>query len=344
MKKLYLFLGLVFLIVLIPSVVVVSFGAGYVPHDKENSLIKKDGISLENQPSQKSSLNIKVSIYRTSNREFEDVPLEEYVAGVVASEMPTNFELEALKAQALSARTYIIKSLISPNKETIAGKADITDSTSDQVYKSREELKKAWGKNYGQRMKKVNQAVNETRGQILTYGGEPINAFFFSTSNGYTENSEDYWSTPIPYLRSVPSHWDETSPKFKESKTFSINAFEQKLNVQVPSKGEIASIRRNHSQRVEVVNIGGKNIKGKHVRETLGLNSSDFIFNRMKNEIIVTTKGYGHGVGMSQYGANGMAKEGKNYKNIISYYYKNVEVDNMETFPQVRQLALGTKN
>lgn len=338
MKKLYLFFCILFLIILIPSLIVIIFDANSISNNKSNYRVTGKETKMTDKPLREQELDVTVSVYRTSKQTIEEIPLEEYVKGVLAAEMPVTFELEALKAQALSARTYIVKSLISSNKSNVPNGADITDSTLHQVYKSKSELKKAWGRDYNMKMKKLTQAVNETRGQILAYEGAPIDAFFFSTSNGYTENSEDYWSTSIPYLRSVPSPWDQFSPKFKDAKTFSINNFEKKLGVQVPLEGTVDFIKRNNSQRVERIKIGGKEMKGKDVREALGLNSSDFTISRKGDQIVVTTKGYGHGVGLSQYGANGMAKEGKNYKNIIDHYYKDVTISDFDSLQGMTHL------
>lgn len=338
MKKLYLFFCILFLIILIPSLIVIIFDANSISNNKSNYRVTGKETKMTDKPLREQELDVTVSVYRTSKQTIEEIPLEEYVKGVLAAEMPANFELEALKAQALSARTYIVKSLISSNKSNVPNGADITDSTLHQVYKSKNELKKAWGRDYNMKMKKLTQAVNETRGQILAYEGAPIDAFFFSTSNGYTENSEDYWSTAIPYLRSVPSPWDQFSPKFKDAKTFSITNFEKKLGVQVPLEGTVDFIKRNNSQRVERIKIGGKEMKGKEVREALGLNSSDFTISRKGDQIVVTTKGYGHGVGLSQYGANGMAKEGKNYKNIIDHYYKDVIISDFDSLQEMTHL------
>lgn len=324
-------LSLLFVVLIIPSLIVIPFSAKPVSPNTEHIELQKEEVT-------KPESNITVSVYRTGKKEIEKVPLEEYVKGVLASEMPASFELEALKAQALTARTYIIKQLVSSSRIKSPDGTDVTDSTLHQVYKNESELKEDWGKDYEWRIKKITQAVNETRGQILMYQGKPIDASFFSTSNGYTENSEDYWTESIPYLRSVPSPWDQSSPEFVNFKEFSIDSLESKLKVDIPKSGPIGSVKRTQSHRVASIEIGGKKIEGKDVRNVLGLNSSDFTFERKGEKVIVTTKGYGHGVGMSQYGANGMAKEGKNYKDIVAYYYRDVGIDDVNSLPDVEQL------
>lgn len=170
--------------------------------------IKKD---TEENPSEPA---VEVSVYRNQLNTIENIPLEDYVVGTVASEMPANFEKEALKAQALTARTYIIKKMSSEDRLGATKETPIIDTTQEQVYKNKKELKEQWGKNYSKNIKKIKEAVKETNNQILTYNNNPIEATFFSASNGYTENSEEYWSQKIPYLRSVHSKWDLKAPNF----------------------------------------------------------------------------------------------------------------------------------
>lgn len=276
---------------------------------------------------------VEVSVYRVAKETKEDVPLEEYLIGVVASEMNADFELEALKAQALAARTYIVKQMLNDEKLGVPAGSDVTDTVNHQVYKSDEELKQQWGMEYKWRMEKIRRAVEETSGQILTYEGIPINATFFSTSNGLTENAEEIWPNELPYLVSVESPWDTKSPKFKAQKVFTVSQFEQKLGVKVPDGKIIGKItKRTAGDRVGKVEISGKTITGREVREKLGLNSTDFAWERKGDQIIVNTEGYGHGVGMSQYGANGMAAEGKTYDQIVRHYYKGAEISSADEY------------
>lgn len=270
---------------------------------------------------------IEVAVYRTASKEIQKLPLDSYLIGVVAAEMPADFEKEALKAQALTARTYIVNQLIQNNRMGLPNNADVSDSEMHQVYKNDQELKALWGSDYSWKIKKITEAVQETSGQILTYEGNPITATFFSTSNGYTENSEDYWKASYPYLKSVSSPWDANSPKFHNKVVMTVDDFEQKLGVNVSDSSQIGTvIERTSGKRVGIVEIGGKKLTGKQIREKLNLKSSDFDWERQGNQITITTKGYGHGVGMSQYGANGMAQEGKNYEDIVKYYYKGIAI------------------
>lgn len=275
-----------------------------------------------------------IPVFRTQSNKVEQIALEDYVVGVVASEMPATFELEALKAQALTARTYIIKQMLDPGEISLPEDAIVTDSVMHQVFQSEEELKEKWGKKYERQIAPIKKAVFETSGQVLTFDGMPITAAFFSTSNGYTESSEDYWQNEIPYLRSVPSNWDTVSPRFNSQKTLSVNEFERLLKVKLPrdgrSIGEI--VERTSGNRVAKVEIGGKKLTGREVREKLELHSSDFSWERSGDSIMIKTRGWGHGVGMSQYGANGMAKEGKSYQEIVRYYYRGVDISPTEPF------------
>lgn len=312
------------MILLIPTLVVLPFS-----HDKptdgkldeELQAKQTEPVEIKNGPA------IDVAVYRSAQQKIETVPLEEYVIGVVASEMPAKFEMEALKAQSLAARTYIVRQLLAKENPSVPKGANVTDTQMNQVYKNDAELRVLWGGDYDWKMKKVTEAVQATRGQIITYDGKLIDPSFFSTSNGYTENSEDYWSNAFPYLRSVESPWDKNSPEFLDEKVLSVVDFEQKLGIKLPSDGSVGKIlARTDGKRIETVEIGGKKFTGRDVRERLDLRSTDFTWERSGNQIYVTTKGFGHGVGMSQYGANGMAKEGKNYSDIITHYYQGVKI------------------
>ncbi|MFK7694786.1 stage II sporulation protein D [Paenibacillus sp. HJGM_3] len=275
-----------------------------------------------------------IPVYRTGAGQIEQVPLEVYVRNVVASEMPADFELEALKAQALAARTYIVKRLLEHDySEVPVAGALVTDTVAHQAYKSEDELRRTWGEaDYPAKIAKLNRAVNETSNQVILYKGEPILAAFFSTSNGYTENSEDYWTTYIPYLRSVPSPWDQQlSPKFEQTVSLKAQDVMKTLGLPaaVPATTGNAGMRvmaTSAGHRIKKLQIGGKSFTGREVREKLGLASSQFLWKVKGTDIEITTFGYGHGVGMSQWGANGMAKAGYDAAAIVKHYYQGVEL------------------
>ncbi|MGE6377192.1 stage II sporulation protein D [Peribacillus muralis] len=322
-----LFIAVAFVIIMIPAVLVLPFSNDKTSGELAEQLEKK--VKKEGKEVSANEMNsVEVAVYRSNAKKIEKVPMETYLTGVVASEMPADFEEEALKAQALTARTYIVNQLIGESRSGLPDGADVSDTVMHQVYKNDDELKNQWGSEYKSKMKKISKAIKETEGQILTYDGKPITATFFSTSNGYTENSEDYWQADFPYLRSVSSPWDkEESPKFYNKVVVNTADFENKLGVSLSSGTTIGTVvERTSGNRVGVVEIGGKKLTGKQIREKLGLTSSDFNWERQGNRIVITTKGSGHGVGMSQYGANGMAREGKSYEDIVKYYYKGVKV------------------
>ncbi|OMF35884.1 stage II sporulation protein D [Paenibacillus sp. FSL H8-0548] len=273
-----------------------------------------------------------VRVYVTEEKRVESVPLETYVRGVVAAEMPVSFELEALKAQAIAARTYIIRRIVQGNDVGMPVKdADVTDTTEHQVYISVQGLAVKWdGNEQKSNMNKLDEAIAQTRGKIITYKGEPIEAVFFSTSNGYTENSEDYWLQEIPYLRSVESPWDKSiSPRYKETVKLSLNEFYSKLGVasKGSAKSSIRIVEKTEGNRISKMMIAGTSFTGREVREKLSLASSQFTWSIKGNTISITTYGYGHGVGMSQWGANGMAQSGASAEEILSHYYSSVQVE-----------------
>ena len=267
--------------------------------------------------------NINVRVKRLSTNKIEEVPLEEYIVGVLAGEMPVYFELEALKAQAVASRSYVLKRL-EYNKDS---EYDVVDSVLNQVYLDDNYLKEAWGKDYVVNINKLRTAVNETIDEYLEYDGEIIDALFFSTSNGYTEDASVVFNLELPYLKSVESKWDaQTSSVFNSQKTMSLQEFYEKLGLQYKSKLSFNVLERSDTNRIIKLEINGNMLKATDVYNKLGLRSTDFNLTQVGTNVVIDTKGYGHGVGMSQYGALGMAKEGYNYKQILEYYYSGAEI------------------
>lgn len=263
--------------------------------------------------------------YKSVN--FEENDLEEYITGVVAAEMPANFNMEALKAQAVAARTYAIKHL--------NGKySDIKPEKIGQAYINQEEMKRRWGNNFNNYYNKIKTAVYSTKGLILEYNGEAIEAVFHSTSSGMTENSENVWGKSLPYIKSVESKVDEKAPNFCVEVSFEKNEFEDKIKKAVNGAEKVNNIydsfkitKRSSAGYVLEASFGNIKTKGSEIRTALGLRSTDFEIKRVDNKIIFTTKGYGHGAGMSQYGAEFMAQEGKSYKEILSHYYSGAIIN-----------------
>ena len=256
-----------------------------------------------------------VTLYR-KNGSIINIELEEYVIGVVGAEMPASFNSEALKAQAVLARTYALKTQES-------GKT-LTDTNSTQNYKDNNELKSMWGLSYDTYYNKIKNAVMNTKGEYLTYNGKIIDAVYHSTSNGYTEDSIYVWGNDKPYLKSVESIYDNTNKSFIKTIFFSYEEMSTKLGIDVNMESSINIISKNPSNRVLNVDINGVVFKGTDFRNKLGLRSTDFDIELLDNGVNITTRGYGHGVGMSQYGANGMANNGSNYRDILAHYYTGV--------------------
>ena len=268
-----------------------------------------------------------VRVKREKKNVIEKIPLEKYVMGVLSGEMPTTFPMEALKAQAVAARTYVLRKIeYAKNQEY-----DVVDTVANQVYYSNDELKERWKKEYNEKINLIQKAVLETKGEYLTYQGQIVNAFFFSTSTGYTENCEEVFQENLPYLRSVKSDWEkDISPVFEDSKTFTIQEFYEKLNLDSNFNFSIQVTKTTSTGRVKEIQINGKLFLASDVTKALGLRSSFFEITKNDNQIIIHTKGFGHGVGMSQYGAYGMAKNGSNYQEILKYYYQGVDIKKIE--------------
>lgn len=273
-----------------------------------NFLVKEDSIQEEqSEPLIKESKTIKVF----KNDEYIDIYFEEYIIGVVAGEMPALYSEEALKAQAIASRTYAYNYL----DKTIKATKD------NQVYNSLEEMKNKWKENFDDFYNRIKQAVEETKGLIMTYNNKPIKAYFYSESNGYTERCENVFSETLDYYDIVESKWDGTNPKTVE---ITKEDFCNKLEITC-DEIKIEDIEYDDSKRVSSIKINDKIFKGTEIRKLLNLRSTDFKI-EINDTVSITTKGYGHGVGMSQHGANEMAKLGYRYDEILKYYYKNIEI------------------
>ena len=259
-----------------------------------------------------------IRVKRLEKNRIDTIPLEKYIVGVLAGEMPVYFELEALKAQAVASRSYALKR-IEYNKDS---EYDVVDSVLNQVYLDDEYLKQAWNDNYIKNINKLRRAVNETLDEYLEYNGEVIDALFFSTSNGYTEDSNLVFNLDLPYLKSVKSDWDKnTSSVFNSSISMSLQEFYDKLGLNYEKELDVEILKKSGSGRILELKINGINLKARDMYDKLGLKSTDFELKQVDSNIIINTKGYGHGVGMSQYGAEGMAKEGYKYDEILIHYY-----------------------
>lgn len=323
------FLALLFMI-MIPLIVIKSSPVSAI---EESSVNIEQGLKVQDDGVITLSGSETIEVYITKEDKIIEVPLEEYVKSVISGEMPAAFELEALKAQAIAARTYVSAKRVKQCSEAKGG--DVCDSTHCQVYISKESRIQDWKEKGNEYWSKISQAVDETKGMVLTYDNELIQyPQFFSTSSGKTENAVDVFSGNIPYLVSTESNGEEIAPKFTSETKINISKFVDDINAKYPEaqlseknlQGNIEVLSRSDAGGVKELRVGKAKIKGTDFRLTCGLNSTNFEFKVIGNEIIFNCKGYGHGVGMSQWGANVMAKEGKKYDEILKHYYKGIEL------------------
>ena len=240
--------------------------------------------------------------------------LNDYVTGVVASEMPALFNEEALKAQAVAARSFATSKMENNFLE-------LTSGISDQVYSPNFKLKEKWNDDYNKYYNKIYNCVKSTHNEVIKRDNKILRTYYFSMSNGYTENSQTVFNDTT--FTSVKSLENENTPNYKFQKTFSSSDLNKLLNI---SNIDIQNIERNATNHVKSITINNKTYTGIEFRKLLNLRSTDFTIEKQDNNYIITTIGYGHGVGMSQYGANQMAKEGSSYKEILNHYYENTEI------------------
>ncbi len=269
-----------------------------------------------------------VGLWDSGQDRLLSMTLEEYVQGVVAAEMPASFDIEALKAQAVAARTYAYRRIARDERIPEHPEAHLSsDFQSGQAWVSWDTFLQRNGGSPGLSLqRKIKNAVKQTEGIIALYDGEPILAVYHSTSGGRTENSEHYWSEALPYLRSVEDPYSSNSPSHYSTATIQLSNLAHVL--EVPSVTNLKVVERYPSGRVKTVEVGDKWLSGRDIRQRLSLRSTWFTADILGNEMVFSVWGYGHGVGMSQYGAQGMAKAGYDYVNILQYYYQGIELTN----------------
>ncbi|WP_339251911.1 stage II sporulation protein D [Sporosarcina sp. FSL W8-0480] len=267
------------------------------------------------------------TIYITVEGVDKSLPLEDYVIGVVAGEMPMDFHDEALRAQAIAARTYVLRT-------TENGKKPIEATVSAQVYKTVEERRERWGKDFRKNEKRLLEIVESTAGDTIVYEDELITAMFFSTSNGKTETAQNYSGSSIPYLQSVESPGEDiVAAEFERRVEMPIVQWNKKLGSSWNAdRFKNLQLVRNHTGRVQKAVSGEFEMSGREMREALGLASTDFniAYDVTNKIVIIDTIGYGHGVGMSQYGAEAFARKGWTAENIITYYYSGTKIKKFE--------------
>lgn len=324
-KTIFIILAIAFVTVILPFLIIYNT-SGFYKH-KENDK-KSEGLSSDTAT---------IKVYIKEEDRVEEMNINDYLVGVVSAEIPASFEEEAIKAQAVAARSYLMSHINSYKNtgvpENHKGADTCTDHTHCQAWMSEEARKSAWNKDEADaNWEKIKNAVLETSGEVMMYDGAVINAVFHSTSSGKTENAVDVWGSDVPYLKSVESGGDAYSPKYESEINISVDEYKNivltELKSGIPdwSKGLFGDIVRSEAGGIVSMTIGGVPIKGTEFRTMFGIRSTNVEITEKDGRVHMSVRGYGHGVGMSQYGANYLAGEGKDYKEILKSYYTGVEI------------------
>ena len=278
-----------------------------------------------------------IKLLHKKTNEIEEVKIDDYLCNVVSAEMPADYELEALKAQAIVARTYTIYKVQNKKHEN----ADICDdSTCCQAWVSKENRLERWEETKRkENWNKIQQCVNETKGKIITYNNQPINAFFHANSGGTTELPVNVWGgSGLPYLQVVQTAGEEGYTQYSSEVDLTqeelINKLKTKyedIQIDFNNDEDVKIIEHTDSNRVKTVKFGNHELSGVETRTLLGLKSTNFEIKKENNQIKFLVKGYGHGVGMSQTGANTMAKQGNNCEEIIKHFYVGIEIKDINS-------------
>lgn len=327
-KAVLLIVVLIFAAVMFPALFA---GSG---EDKQNAEYvggNENGVEIEIEK-YKNIADSFINVYL--NGKIEKMDLEDYVTGVVAAEMPASYEPEALKAQAIASRTYAIYLKENGGCADHPGADVSADSSSCQAYITHDQMAKRWGNNMDANYKKIRNAVDSTKGQLIYYKGKVIEALFFACSGGKTEDCANVFSESLPYLKSVDSGGEEEFANYYGEIAVTPDEFVKAMKNYSPSisidKNNIASsigdIARTQSDRVESIRIGNESFTGREIRTIFSLNSTNFTV-KVNDKITFDTKGFGHGVGMSQDGADAMAKSGAGYLEILKHYYTGVNIE-----------------
>ncbi len=313
MKNLYF----VIIIILVLGMMLIPLTAVGTQNDK----IPEDIINLDNPTNQDGFL-----IYDPNTEKITNISERDYIVGVVAAEMPATYQAEALKAQTVAAYTYACY------KRNIRAKDNkeydlVIDSNTDQGFIPKDKLSQKWGDNTQEYLKKIEQAVDEVLGYVLTYDNQPIFAAYHAISGGKTESAANVWGKDYAYLQSVDSVGDLLCSTYLSEVTFSAQELAEKTKNLCDLSGDTASwigeSKRSDSGTVLNITLGGKSVTGKQMRSALSLRSANFDVTQENGTFKFTVRGYGHGVGMSQYGANYMALQGNNFMEILAWYYKD---------------------
>lgn len=340
MKKIILvLLSIVLVTFLLPVIFTHKFSTSEVSVESSNNVEKNSNLNVENTDIQETYEYSKYSTIRLLHMEtntVEELNLDDYILGVVSAEMPATFEQEALNAQAIVARTYTI--YVAEHNNGKHDNADICDDfTCCQAWIAKDDRLARWDEDKREEnWKKIEQAVYSTVGKVITYNGEVIDAFFHSNSGGKTEEVSNVWGgTNLPYLQSVETAGEDAYSQYASEVTLSKAEFDEKIKnshsdflIDYAEEECIKILEYTQGDRVKTIKIGNLELSGVEVRSLLGLRSANFTVEIGEDNIKFSVKGYGHGVGLSQTGADALAKQGKNYEDIIKHYYTGVEISN----------------
>lgn len=324
---------------------------GLLPGNREEAAVPDEGLVLLVETQQDAQAPQKASSARQNQSEkaaaqtapdaqtvrlldgsaVTELSMEEYLTGVLLSEMPADFELEARKAQAVAARTFTCRKLLQPKHEN----ADVcADFSCCQAWTSREQLQQKYGASFDTVWEAAREAVRQTAGEVLRYDGQLIDAVYFSCSGGATEAAVAVWGTDVPYLQAVESPGEEAAPRFSSQAVFSPEEFSQRLmqeNPDVQLNGSpdtwLGETTRSAGGGVAACSIGGVSFSGTQLRRAFALNSTRFTLSYQDGNFLFDVTGFGHRVGMSQYGAQTMARLGFSYRTILQYYYQGAELE-----------------
>ena len=299
---------------------------------------KKEAEDLQVPDSFSIRIDQTIRVYDVDSGEIIKMDLEEYIIHVTAAEMPASYEPEALKAQAVAARTFAVEKKQGSGCASADGADVCTSSGHCQAFDTLEEMQDKWGKDFDTYYEKIKQAVADTKGKIILYDGEPIEVLYHSSSGGITENAENVFLSSRPYLKSVVSEGEEGFSRFYDEKTFSAEEFIAELREFVGKKdigqdgleGAVGEVKRFESGRVESIEIFGYLFSGREMRSIFSLNSTNFELAVNADHVVFHTVGFGHGVGMSQAGADAMAKKGAAYEEILKHYYQDIEIGDID--------------
>ena len=281
-----------------------------------------------------------------NGKEVMPMTLRDYLIGVTAAEMPASYGIEALKAQAVAARTFTLKHM-SGELRCKSGHTVCTDHTCCQAYIGVERMRANWGESFDIYYNKIASAVDATEDLVITSGGKLVTALYHSSSGGKTENSEAVFAVALPYLVSVESDGEEDSPEYSSTVRFSKEEFMERINAAFPDAGmtepssDVDIWQRTDSGRVSLVRLGGTVVSGQQLRNALSLKSTNIEFDIEDDTVEICCLGFGHGVGMSQCGANAMAKEGASFEEILKHYYTGVEIEAFVPKLELAKLLCG---